>query len=85
MKDTTHSIFHSALRFFTGTMMSRATGLMRDVAMAFAFGTSSSVAALMVAFRWSHLLRRLLGEGALQTAFIPQFEKLRAEARYLGP
>lgn len=53
--------------------------MLRDVIMAFAFGTQGSVAALLVAFRWSHLLRRLLGEGALQTAFIPHFEKLRAE------
>ncbi|BBI17744.1 Putative uncharacterized protein [Neochlamydia sp. S13] len=45
--------------------------------MAFAFGTQASVAAFLVAFRFSHLLRRLLGEGALQSAFIPQFEKLR--------
>lgn len=47
--------------------------------MAWAFGTNSSVAALMVAFRLAHLFRRLLGEGALHTAFIPQFEALRAK------
>lgn len=79
MQDTTHTIFHSAARFFSGTMLSRITGMLRDVIMAFAFGTQGSVAALLVAFRWSHLLRRLLGEGALQTAFIPHFEKLRSE------
>ena len=31
----------------------------------------------MVAFRFSNLLRRLLGEGALQAAFIPLFEKFK--------
>jgi putative peptidoglycan lipid II flippase len=80
MSDTTHSIFQSAKRFFTGTILSRVSGLLRDVAMAFAFGTHDSVAAFLVAFRFSHLLRRLLGEGALQTAFVPQFEKLRKES-----
>lgn len=80
MQDTTNSIFRSAARFFSGTMLSRVAGMFRDIAMAFAFGTQDSVAAFLVAFRWSHLLRRLLGEGALQAAFIPQFEKLRSES-----
>lgn len=80
MTDTTHSIIRSAKRFFSGTVLSRITGLARDVAMAFAFGTQDAVAAFLVAFRFSNLLRRLLGEGAMQTAFIPQFEKLRKES-----
>lgn len=76
-QDSTHSIFHSAKRFFSGTMLSRVSGMMRDMVMAYAFGTQEAVAAFMVAFRFSHLLRRLFGEGALQSAFIPQFEHLR--------
>lgn len=79
MKDSTRFITHSALRFFSGTMLSRMTGLMRDIAMASAFGTHPAVAIFLVAFRFSHLFRRLLGEGAMQTAFIPQFEKLKQE------
>jgi putative peptidoglycan lipid II flippase len=77
MKDTTTSILHSAKRFFSGTALSRVSGLLRDIAMAYAFGAHAAVAAFLVAFRFSHLLRRLLGEGALQSAFIPQFEKMR--------
>ncbi len=50
-------------RFFSGTLLSRLSGLGRDLAMAFAFGDHPSVAAFMVAFRFSNLLRRLLGEG----------------------
>jgi putative peptidoglycan lipid II flippase len=80
MKDSTHSIIRSAKRFFGGTMLSRISGMLRDVSMAYAFGTSEAIAAFMVAFRLSHLLRRLLGEGALQTAFIPHFETLRNES-----
>jgi putative peptidoglycan lipid II flippase len=75
--DSNHSITHSALRFFSGTMLSRISGMLRDICMAYAFGTQSSVAALLVAFRFAHLLRRLLGEGAMQTALIPHFEELR--------
>ncbi len=79
MADTTRTISQSALRFFSGTFLSRLSGMARDMAMAFAFGTHPSVAAFLTAFRLAHLFRRLLGEGAMQTAFIPQFEHLRAE------
>ncbi len=82
MTDSTGSILQSAKRFFSGTILSRIAGMGRDMAMAFAFGTQESVAAFLVAFRFSHLLRRLLGEGALQSALIPQFEKLRQQDPY---
>ncbi len=78
------TLFLSAKRFFSGTMLSRLSGLIRDIAMARAFGTSSAVAALLVAFRLSHLLRRLLGEGAMQTAFIPRFELIRKKSPQEG-
>ncbi len=58
--------------------------MLRDIAMAWAFGTQSSIAALLVAFRLSHLLRRVFGEGAMQTALIPLFEELRKEDRQRG-
>lgn len=77
MKDTVQSIRRSSTRFFSGTLLSRFTGMFRDISMAYAFGTHPSVAAFMVAFRFAHLLRRLFGEGALQSAFIPEFETLR--------
>lgn len=60
-------------------MLGRVSGMCRDVVMAFAFGTDSAVAALLMAYRLAHLLRRLFGEGALQSAFIPQFEELRQD------
>lgn len=68
-----------ARRFFSGTLLSRISGMGRDLAMAFAFGDHPSLAAFMVAFRLSNLFRRLLGEGPLQSAFIPHFEGLRAQ------
>lgn len=66
-------------RFFSGTLLSRISGLGRDLSMAFAFGDHPSVAAFMVAFRLSNLFRRLLGEGPLQSAFVPHFEGLRTQ------
>lgn len=77
LSDSSRTIFRSATRFFSGTMLSRITGMLRDICMAYAFGTQSAIAALLVAFRFAHLFRRLLGEGAMQTALIPHFEELR--------
>lgn len=79
MKDSLSTIFTSAAHFLTGTAISRLTGLLRDISIAFSFGATKEVAAFLVAFRLSHLARRLLGEGALQQAFIPLFEEMRRE------
>ncbi len=64
-------------RFFSGTFLSRLSGMARDLTMAFFFGDHPSVAAFMVAFRFSNLFRRLFGEGPFQSAFIPYFEGIR--------
>lgn len=77
--DSTRSIFQSASRFFSGTLLSRLSGVVRDIVMAFAFGTGAHVAAFLVAYRFAHLLRRLFGDGAMQSAFVPLFEALRQE------
>lgn len=79
MQDSNKSILSSAKRFFSGTLLSRFSGLFRDVMMAFAFGTHETVAAFLAAFRLAHLLRRILGEGCLQSAFIPLFEDIRKD------
>lgn len=79
LKDSISSIKRSAMRFLSGTVLSRVTGMLRDIVLAFAFGTNESIAALFVAFRLSHVCRRLFGEGALQSAFIPIFEELRKD------
>jgi putative peptidoglycan lipid II flippase len=79
-KDSVHSIRRSAINFFSGTMLSRISGMFRDISLAFCFGTHEALAALFVAFRLAHLARRLFGEGALQSAFIPHFEEVRKES-----
>ncbi len=80
MTKDAHSHFSRYARhFFSGTLLSRASGMVRDVAMAAVFGDHPSVAAFMVAFRFSHFLRRLLGEGPLQSIFIPQYQELKLQ------
>lgn len=75
--DTEKSLIKSIRRFFSGTALSRFSGLGREVIMAAAFGTTPVVASFWMAFRFAHLLRRLFGEGALNVAFVPHFEELK--------
>jgi putative peptidoglycan lipid II flippase len=60
-----------------GTLTSRVMGLCRDVAIAFAFGAGLFSDAFFVAFRIPNLVRRLLGEGPMSSAFIPVFSEYR--------
>ena len=53
------------------TLVSRVTGLVREVLIASFFGVSAQTDAFFVAFRIPNLLRRLFAEGALTQAFIP--------------
>ncbi len=55
------------------TLLSRLLGLVRDMGMAALFGNGAVLDAFTVAFRVPNLARRLFGEGALTTAFIPVF------------
>lgn len=55
------------------TFISRLLGMARDMAMAYAFGAGPLMDAFTLAFRIPNLARRLFGEGALTTAFLPVF------------
>jgi putative peptidoglycan lipid II flippase len=63
---------HKTLAAISGmTMLSRVTGLLREVLIARAFGSSAETDAYNVAFRIPNLLRRLFAEGAFSQAFVP--------------
>ena len=55
------------------TSLSRALGLVRDMTLANFFGTTAISSAFQFAFRIPNLLRRLFGEGAMASAFVPLF------------
>lgn len=57
----------------SATGLSRVLGYARDAAIAYVLGASMSADAFFVAFRISNMLRRLVGEGALTSIFIPIF------------
>ena len=63
---------NKALATISGlTMLSRVTGLLREVLIARAFGASAYTDGFNVAFRIPNLLRRLFAEGAFSQAFVP--------------
>lgn len=59
------------------TMLSRVLGLVRDIATAGLFGLGPVMDAFALAFRIPNLTRKLFGEGALSTAFLPVFTAAR--------
>lgn len=61
------------------TLLSRGLGMVRDIVIAYYFGTSLMASAFFVAFTIPNLFRRLFGEGALSAAFIPVFIETRTQ------
>ncbi len=61
------------------TLLSRGLGMLRDIIIAYHFGTSLLASAFFVAFTIPNLFRRLFGEGALSAAFIPVFIETRTK------
>ena len=58
------------------TLVSRISGLVRDVVMANLLGSSGLADAFFVAFRIPNFLRRIFAEGAFSQAFVPVFSEL---------
>lgn len=66
------------MAFATG--VSRVFGLAREAVIADRFGASAAYDAFLIAFFVPHFLRSLLAEGALSTAFVPIYTKLKVGA-----
>lgn len=57
------------------TLMSRVLGVARDVLIARFVGTGAVADAFFAAFRFPNMFRRIFGEGAFNSAFVPLFGK----------
>ncbi len=66
-------LVHRAGSVSSATMISRVLGYARDALVAHAFGGGYLTDAFYAAFRLPNLFRRVLGEGALTSAFVPAF------------
>ncbi len=65
-----------ALLVATLTLASRVTGLVRDAVLFASFGRGPVASAFLIGFMIPNLFRRLFGEGALASAFIPAYADL---------
>ena len=59
------------------TLLSRISGLVRDIVFARFFGADASTDAFFVAFKLPNLLRRQFAEGAFSQAFVPVFTEYK--------
>jgi len=69
----TTDIRRNTLLVGAANLVSRVTGLFREIAFAAAFGAGASADAFNAAFRVGNMFRELFAEGALANAFVPLF------------
>ena len=72
------SVARGAVTALVATTAARATGLLREIAFASAFGATVASDAYYAAFRVPNLFRDLFAEGALSSAFVPIFADVSA-------
>lgn len=76
-QDETHSVVRAAGVIGAATFSSRILGFIRDIVLARLFGATAAADAFFVAYRIPNLLRELLAEGTMSSAFIPVFTEYR--------
>ena len=81
MSESGKGLLQSALLIAAATALSRLLGLAREAVIAYEFGASAEYDAFIIAFLLPHMLRMLLAEGALSTAFVPLFTAKLARGR----
>jgi putative peptidoglycan lipid II flippase len=76
------AIFKSTSVVGLTTLLSRVTGLLRDMVYSQAFGAGTLMDAFLVAFKIPNFLRRLFAEGAFSQSFVPVISeyKVRRDA-----
>ncbi|MDC0358653.1 murein biosynthesis integral membrane protein MurJ [Oligoflexia bacterium] len=83
--ETSHSVIRGTSIVSSLTVLSRGLGFIRDLLLARLFGAGIIADAFFVAFRIPNILRSLVAEGALTSAFVPVFstelKKSRADAQ----
>ncbi len=71
------NLFKAAASVSALTLLSRITGLLREIIGANLFGAGAVMDAFMVAWRIPNFLRRLFAEGAFSQAFVPVFAEYK--------
>lgn len=73
----TGGLVKSTLSAGSMTLISRVSGLLRDVVLATSFGASLAADAFYVAFRIPNFFRRIFAEGAFSQSFVPVLSEYR--------
>jgi putative peptidoglycan lipid II flippase len=76
------SLFRSLTTVGGYTLLSRVLGFARDLVYAHVFGADTNTDAFVVAFKIPNFLRRLFGEGAFATAFVPVLTEYKTKRSY---
>lgn len=71
--DEKRNIAKAAGKTSAGTIVSRVTGLIREIVITWAFGATGITDAFFVAFRIPNLLREFFAEGSVSAGFVPVF------------
>jgi putative peptidoglycan lipid II flippase len=66
-------------RLVSGTLLSRAAGMVREMVLAFAFGSDRRMDRFWIAFTVPNLVREILGERVMESTFLPAFKTLQDE------
>src|SRR5215813_2573847 len=74
--DTRGKLVRSASAITPLTLISRITGYLREKVVAMLFGASARTDAFIVAWRIPNMLRDIVGEGAMSSAFIPVYAEV---------
>ncbi|ANQ54472.1 membrane protein [Thermosipho sp. 1063] len=78
------SIFVSSILFSTATFFSRILGLFRDILFAKYFGVSYQLDAYFIAIMFPFFLRKVFGEGAMSSAFVPLYSEKENKDMFLS-
>lgn len=78
IEETRGQLVRSASAITPLTLASRLTGYLREKVVALLFGASERTDAFIVAWRIPNMLREIVGEGAMSSAFIPVYTQLSA-------
>jgi putative peptidoglycan lipid II flippase len=73
-------VLRSILSVGAWTLLSRATGFVRDIVMAAILGTGPMADAFVVAFKLPNHFRAIFGEGAFNSAFVPAYSRVREQS-----
>lgn len=74
-------IAKKAFTIGSATLVSRIFGFLRDILIAFFFGTASSAQAFVVAFRLPNIWRSFIGEEAVNAAVVPVLSEYRSKGK----